>query len=104
METNKNIQDKIKDTLSSADKIAQVNVPPFFKDKTLELLFAEKEKKQSILWSWFTPQFQITTLIVVVALNVFAITQLDSNASGDEIDEFAQTYSLSAAEYQSVFN
>ncbi|OUS01947.1 hypothetical protein A9Q86_04660 [Flavobacteriales bacterium 33_180_T64] len=104
MKTNKDIQDKIDATLDSVDSINVINTSPFFKDKTMQRLFARKEERRAAIWPWFTPQHQLVTLIVIVALNVFAITQLDSNGANDDIDEFAQTYHLSTVEYQSIFN
>ena len=44
METNNNIQKKIDDTFTAIDAIENVNVSPFFKDKTMLRLFAEKEE------------------------------------------------------------
>lgn len=104
MKTNNNIQDKINDAFNSIDTINEATVSPFFKDKTMQLLFAEKEDAKTRIWSWFTPQIQLATLMVIVALNVFTITQLDSSTSTDELDEFAQTYSLTTTEYQSLYN
>ncbi|WCO00654.1 hypothetical protein [Psychroserpens ponticola] len=104
MKIYNNIQDKIDDVLNSVDAVNDVKVSPFFKDKAMQRLFTEKDKSQAKVWSWFSPQLQLVTLMVFVVLNVFAMTQLDSNTSSEEIDEFAQTYSLTSTDYQSIFN
>ncbi|WP_323787992.1 hypothetical protein [Psychroserpens sp.] len=104
MKTNNNIQNDIDAIFDSVNSIKDVHVSPFFKDRAMQRLFAEKQVNQSRVWSWFSPQFQLATLMVFLILNVFAITKLDSNATSDEIDEFAETYSLIASEYESIFN
>ncbi|GGZ82823.1 hypothetical protein [Algibacter mikhailovii] len=94
METNKNIQDKIDSTFEAFDAIETVNVSPFFKDKTMQVLFAEKEVKQ-VAWSWFTPQLQLATLVCLVVLNVIAFTKLEASSSYDEnVSVFAESYGL----------
>lgn len=104
MKTNEHIQDKITKTLNVTNEIQQVKVSPFFKDKVMQQLFAEKEEKQSV-FSWFTPQLQLATLVCLVILNVFAITQLNADDSNvTDIEEFAQTYNLSMTDEVSLFN
>jgi hypothetical protein len=98
MDTNKNIQSKIDSTLSVMDAIETVNVSPFFKDKTMQRLFAEKEETTTV-WNWFTPKLQLATLVCVVVLNVIAFTKLDDATSYDEnVSELAESYGLSASD------
>ncbi|MDP5158110.1 MAG: hypothetical protein NWQ07_05980 [Flaviramulus sp.] len=98
METNKNIQNKIDSTFDVIDSIECVSVSPFFKDKTMNVLFAQKKEKQSA-WNWFTPKLQLTTLVCVVVLNVIAFTKLENTSSYEEnIIEFAESYGLSASD------
>ena len=98
MDTNKNIQSKIDSTLSVMDAIETVNVSPFFKGKTMQRLFAEKEETTTV-WNWFTPKLQLATLVCVVVLNVIAFTKLDDATSYDEnVSEFAESYGLSASD------
>lgn len=100
MKTN----NKIEKTINVLDDLGDVKVSPFFKDKVMQQLFSEKEQKQSI-WSWFTPQLQLATLVCVVGLNIFAFIQLDTQAiDPTEIDEFALTYDLSITEDATLFN
>jgi len=95
METNKNIQDKIDTTFEAMDAIEHVHVSPFFKDKTMNVLFAEKKENQTA-WNWFTPKLQLATLVCVVVLNVIAFTKLENTASYEEnLNEFAESYGLS---------
>ena len=98
METNKNIQDKIDSTFEVIGAIETVNVSPFFRDKTMNALFAEKEVNQSA-WSWFTPQLQLATLVCMAVLNVIAFTKLEESSSYDEnVSAFAESYGLSSSD------
>lgn len=98
METNKNIQDKIDSTFDVMDAIETVSVSHFFKDKTLNVLFAEKKTQQST-WNWFTPKLQLATLVCVVVLNVIAFTKLENTSSYENnVSEFAESYGLSASD------
>ncbi|MCL5129492.1 MULTISPECIES: hypothetical protein [unclassified Algibacter] len=106
MDINKDIQQKIDSVLNAVDGIETVNVSPFFKDKTMQRLFSEKEKvvEQS---SWFTPKLQLATLVCVVVLNVIAFTQLDSSGASsydENLNEFAETYGLSSSSTTSFLN
>lgn len=98
METNNNIQEKIDSTFEALEAIENVNVSPFFKDKTMNVLFTEKKDEQSV-WSWFTPKLQLATLVCVVVLNVIALTKLEDSSSYDEnVNEFAESYGLSTSD------
>lgn len=105
METNKNIQDKIDSSFEAFDAMETVNVSPFFKDKTMNVLFAEKEEKQTV-WNWFTPKLQLATLACVVVLNVVAFSKLEDSTSYDEnLSEFAESYGLSTSDEEaSILN
>ena len=95
METNKNIQNKIDGAFEALDAMETVNVSPFFKDKTMNVLFAEKKEKQTA-WNWFTPKLQLATLVCVMVLNVIAFTKLENASSYDEnVSAFASSYGLS---------
>ena len=98
METNNNIQNKIDSAFEALDAIERVHVSPFFKDKTMQRLFAEKEIEQKA-WSWFTPKLQLATLVCVVVLNVVAFTKIEDASTYDEnLSEFAESYGLSTSE------
>lgn len=98
MEINKNIQDKVDSAFDALGAIESVNVSPFFKDKTMQVLFAEQEEKQSV-WNWFTPKLQLATLVCIVALNIVAFTKIENASSYDEnLSEFAESYGLSDSE------
>ncbi len=103
METNRNIKNKIEDTLNAMDAIQEVKVSPFFKDKAMQRLFAEKEEAP-LIRSWFSPKLQLATLVCFVVLNVLAFTQLNSNEYDNNINEFAETYGLSSGSDASLFN
>ncbi|MEM5539669.1 MULTISPECIES: hypothetical protein [unclassified Olleya] len=95
MNTNNNIQDKIDSTLNALDTLNSVQVSPFFKDKTMQKMFAEKQVT-SKSWSWFTPQLQLATLVCVVIVNVYAIRQINSTKYNDAISSFASDYGLNS--------
>lgn len=97
MKTNKYIQDKIDDTLNSINAINDVKVSPFFKDKTLNVLFSENEIQQTG-WSWFTPKLQLATLVCFFALNIYAFMQINSTSYDDNISDFAELHDLNISE------
>ncbi|MEC3908340.1 hypothetical protein VOI54_15020 [Tamlana sp. 2201CG12-4] len=97
MESNSNVYDRIDDTFKALERIEQVNVSPFFKDKTMQRLFSEREEQQTA-WSWFTPKLQLATLVCVVILNIIAFTRLQNSTYDDNVSEFAQSYGLSGSE------
>lgn len=103
METNKNIENKVNQTIHAINNIEHVNVSPFFKEQTMQRLFKEKEDVVGG-WSWFTPKVQLATLICVVVLNVFAFVQLQKTSYNNDINAFAETYGLSANTDTSVLN
>lgn len=93
METTNNLQDKINDTINSVDTINDVNVSPFFKDKTMQRLFSEK-KEVSSLWNWFIPQLQLATLVCVLLVNIYVIKQMKSAEYEESISNFASEYGM----------
>lgn len=103
MKTNKNIQNDIVAIFDSVSTINGMQVSPFFKDKTLQLLFAEKQKEQKT-WLWFTPQLQLATLACVVILNVFAFTKLQETTYNENVSQFAESYGLAETTETSLFN
>jgi len=103
METDKNIQNKIDSAFDAIDTIETVNVSPFFKDKTMQRLFTEKEETTAV-WNWFTPKLQLATLACVVILNVVTFTQLKTSSYDENLNKFAETYGLSTSTETSFLN
>lgn len=103
MKTNKNIQTEIDTIFDSVNHIQDVKVSPFFKDKTLDLLFVEKEQERK-LWFWFTPQLQFATLACVVVLNIFAFTKLKETTYNENVSQFAESYGLMETAETSLLN
>ena len=102
MDTDRNIQNKINETFDTLESIEKVNVSPFFKDKTMNVLFAEKEVVQTG-WNWFTLKLQLATLLCVVVLNVIAFTKLEETSTYEEnVSEFASSYGLSTSDDDSL--
>ncbi len=103
MKTHLNIQKQVDETLDSMENMQEVKVSPFFKDKTMQHLFTDKEEKQ-VVWLWFTPKLQFATLVIVVVLNIFALSQLDSSVEVETVSDFEKAYDLSSDEELLVFN
>ena len=91
MRVKKNIQDQIDSTLNSIRNGEDLKVSPFFKDKTMLLMFSEK-KKEPVFLSWFTPKLQLATLVCFMALNVIAFTQMNTSSTTENILDFAETH------------
>ncbi|MDO5977741.1 hypothetical protein [Flavivirga spongiicola] len=103
MEINKNIKNKVDDTLNAMDGTEAVKISPFFKDRTMQKLFVEKGE-EPLIWSWFSPRLQLAALVCVIVLNVLAFVQLNSNEYDNNINEFTETYGLSSGLDTSLFN
>lgn len=97
------INKKVNATLSVVDTIQEVKVSPFLKDKVLNNLTAKVEETQKV-WSWYTPKYQIATLIVVILLNVYAYKVLTSDEYNTTVEEFVDTYDFGDEMYTSIFN
>ncbi|APX99804.1 hypothetical protein [Lacinutrix venerupis] len=105
MKTNMNIEEKVTKTLEVFDTMDTVKAPPFFKDKTMQLLFAEKEEKVTpLFWSWFTPQLQLATLVCVVLVNFYAIKEINNSEYESSISSFASDYGIAGEQESSIFN
>lgn len=94
---------KVKATLNVADTIQEVKVSPFLKDRILNNLNTEIDETQKV-WAWFTPKFQLATLIVVILLNVYAYKVLTSDNYNTTVEEFVDTYDFGEETYTSIFN
>ncbi|MFD2824026.1 hypothetical protein ACFS5M_10110 [Lacinutrix iliipiscaria] len=103
MNTDNNIQNKIENTISTIDAIETVNVSPFFKEKTMQRLFLEKEEEK-VAWSWFTPKLQFATLACIVVLNVVAIINKQETTYDENVSQFAESYGLSINTETSLLN
>ena len=104
MKTSKDIEQNIEATFDVLNTIDEANVSPFFKDKTMQRLFSEKEEAVPTGFSWFTPKLQLATLICVLIVNVFGIMQLTKTEYNDSVSEFANAYELSQDTQSSLFN
>lgn len=97
------INKKVNATLNAVDAIQEVKVSPFLKDRILNNVTAKVEETLKV-WSWFTPKFQIATLIVVILLNVYAYKVLTSDEYNTTVEEFVDTYDFGDETYTSIFN
>lgn len=104
MKTSKNIDKEVANTFDTLDSIEKVKVSPFFKDKTMQRLFEEKEETVTTGFGWFTPKLQLTTLICVLIINVVGLLQLSKTEYNTNISDFAKMYELEEKENTSLFN
>ena len=103
MKTDKSIQNKIDSTFDAIENIKKVQASPFFKDKTMQLLFSEKEESYKI-FSWFTPMWQLVVLVCLIALNVFVYRHFASDLYETNVNIFASSYGLSETNSDTIFN
>ncbi|WP_298778165.1 hypothetical protein [uncultured Polaribacter sp.] len=97
MENKQHINNQVDDTFNVLDKIEKVKVNHFFKHKVLQKINTDIEVVKPIKFSWFTPNFQLATLSIVLLLNIGAIFyafSITENTSTSDLDIFAQEYSL----------
>ena len=104
METQKDIQEKVQKAFSSLESIEETKISPFFKDKTMNRLFAEKKVSQPKFWFWLTPQVQLVMLITFIVLNAFAFMNVKSNTYDENVNQFAESYGLSIESDFSTLN
>lgn len=98
MDRDRNIQQKIDETLNVLESMETAKVSPFFKDKTMSVLFAEKEDLKPA-WSWFTPKLQLATLACVVILNIMALANLETDSTYEaHVTDFAESYGLTTSD------
>ena len=105
MKNKKYIDRQVNANFKVLEAIEKVPVNHFFKHKVLQRIQAEQHLKQPII-SWFTPQFQWVTLVVILLLNASVIFYSFSNVeetSVTNIMAFAQEYSLQSSD-NSILN
>ncbi|WP_298518345.1 hypothetical protein [uncultured Kordia sp.] len=104
MKIPKDIQENIDTTFDVIDTINEVKVSPFFRDKTMQRLFSEKEEAVSTGFGWLSPKLQLATFVCVLLINIFGIYQLNKTEYDNNISDFATMYELGAEESPSLFN
>ncbi|TNJ45238.1 hypothetical protein KFZ70_07025 [Tamlana fucoidanivorans] len=95
MDRDKNIQNQIDETINVSERIQKVSVSAFFKDKTMQVLFADKKEEESRIWLWFTPKLQLASLVCIIILNVIAYTRMQQATYDHHVSQFAESYGLS---------
>jgi hypothetical protein len=96
MKNKQYIDDQVDVNFKVLEAIEKVPVNHFFKHKVLQRIQAEQHFEQPII-SWFTPQFQLVILVVILLLNASVIFYSFSNieeTSVTNIRAFAQEYAL----------
>lgn len=96
MNTKRNIDQLVEETLESVSSIDAVKAPPFFKESVLKRMHQKPvEKDDAFVLNWFTPKFQAAALICFVFLNVAALLTYSSESYTDDVSSFAESYGLS---------
>ena len=99
-----NVQESILDTL---DLIKETPVNSFFKQRVLNQLLQEKDLTESS-FVWVNPKFQLATFVVLVCLNIGAIsltissTETSAKEKLSEFDSFVEEYNLETINYFSI--
>lgn len=104
MNTNIEMNKKVKETLDSVELINEVKVSPFFKEKVMHKIRNASEDIQDATWSWFTPKLQLATLVCVVVLNVMAFNNFNETTYDINVSNFAESYGLSTSTEISLLN
>lgn len=95
MSIDREILNKVEDTLNTTSSIEEVKVSPFFKEKTMQRLFFNEQKETFVAWSWFTPKLQLAVFIGIIILNVMAFKGVENTSNyNEELNEFAEAYGL----------
>lgn len=97
MESKKNINQLVDETLQSVSGIETVKTPPFFKDKVLKQMAKGRVENEEGLGylNWFTQKYQAAALICFVMLNAAALLSYTSDDYSENVDNFAEVYGLS---------
>jgi len=104
MENKILIEKQIEKTMELGSTINKVEASPFFKDEMMRQLFPEKERETASIFSWFTPQLQLITLVCFLMINIYALLQYKKSNYDDTISSFAETYELNVSDDLSFFN
>ncbi len=97
MDTKRNIDQVVEETLDSVSSIKAVKTPPFFKEKVLQSLSQQDRvsTEGAAYLNWFTPKYQAAALICFVFLNAAAVLNYSSDNYSANVSSFAEVYGLS---------
>ncbi|WP_375237926.1 hypothetical protein [Aurantibacter sp.] len=98
MKTTKKIEEKTAAAFNSLDTISAVKVSPFFKERTLNLLFKEEEQKVTLLERFLSPQIQFVAIMAIVLINVVTIYNYSESNYNSDLNTFSESYNLSVSE------
>ncbi|WP_424000155.1 hypothetical protein [Maribacter sp. IgM3_T14_3] len=98
MKNKSKIDHLVEDTLESTSSIDSVKIPPFFKEKVLQRMAQNDDKKATSVryLDWFTPRYQAAALVCLLILNTFALLSYKGdNSYSEKVEDFAELYGLS---------
>ncbi|WP_299325959.1 hypothetical protein [uncultured Maribacter sp.] len=103
MESKRNIDQLIEETLNSVSGMGTVKISPFFKDRVLTRMVQQsvEEEEGMAFLNWFTPKLQAAALVCSVFLNVVALISYSSDSYGENVENFAEVYGLSETDTNS---
>lgn len=97
MNKQESIDKIVEETIESASTLNKVEISPFVKDKTLNRLYeTDQEHSSQNWWSLLMPQIQLAVLVVIIAVNVFALVKIKNEAYANEVSDFAESYGFSS--------
>lgn len=99
MKNKQHVNQQVNATLRVLQAIEKVPVNHFFKHKVLQRIQIKQPLKQPV-FIWFTPQFQLVTLALVLLLNAtvifYSFSSIEETLVND-ISVFAQEYALQSS-------
>ena len=107
MKTRNNLNNTQESILDTLDLIKETPVNSFFKQRVLKQLLQEKDLKESS-FVWVNPKFQLATFVVLLCLNIGAIsltissTETSAKEKLSEFDSFVEEYNLETINYISI--
>lgn len=103
MDSKRNIDRLVEETLESVSSIDSVKTPPFFKDKVLNRMARKgvENQEDSAIFSWFTPKFQAAALLCFIVLNAYTLLSYSTDSYGENVENFAELYGLSETDTDS---
>ena len=105
MNDKKNTTQIIDELLDSNSDIKKVAAPPFFKERVLREISANKENKEPQPWMyWMTPKFQWMALGLFVLLNFAVLYYYNTSSQEKELETFASSYGFASSEETSILN
>lgn len=98
------IDEKIEEAFKVIEQINEVKVSASFKQNVLEKAL-DKNQQENLGVHWFTPKLQLAAMIIVILVNITALTYTFSSTTKETtISSFAEDYSIGLTNNSSLIN